>query len=71
MCHREGGEEWPPEESNVLGLALEAEMPHGQAVLTGIPRETLVPEEGEALSSRFCQTHKQSGAQVHREDASY
>lgn len=44
-------------------------MPEGQAALTGIPRETLVPKEGEASeSSRLCQTHRQGGAQAHMGD---
>lgn len=47
----------------------EAAMPEGQAALTGIPRETLVPKEGEASeSSRLCQTHRQGGAQAHMGD---
>lgn len=56
---------WLPKESEVLGLAVEAEVSKGQAVLTGIPRETLVAKEGEALSSRFCQTHREGGAWVY------
>lgn len=44
-------------------------MPEGQGALTGIPREALVPKEGEASeSSRLCQTHRQGGAQAHMRD---
>lgn len=54
---------------NLVYLAVstseEAAMPEGQAALSGY-QERLLPKEGEASeSSRFYQSHRQSGAQAH------